>query len=531
MRCPASVLRTSLACLTILAVTACEGEVPVNEMAQPLPRPQVQALSSYEAAVGDEIEVIGDGFVDDATGWTEVTFRGVYQTAGGSRDVQFTTVAERLDDNRLIFRFGPYQVPFSRTGAELGTFRGEIFATNHGFDGREQPQNPAGRLTTDVAVRPSLVIRDIEAVGDGFASDCNHVGTRLINFVPYRITVETVGFEAEQFTYSVSAGAIDGLTPSVEPQMFTHLSEFGPTTIDTLGELEELRFGGVPIGVPVYRASISVEAQGTDGNTYSQFFMVTVHSPISVRYDGRVEFAELMEPVPVSGCIPGGFNGREVAYSESTSETRTLSTQQTFTSNWTKSYSQEHEESYGEGGSEANKIGFASADEANWNWNVNGSVMAGGEAGIPFVTKGKVELRGGFGRDWGGRHTDTRTGEQSWTKTASYNESVSMTEQVAETISEANSETWTVSSENSEALAIRTWVLPNHFGVFYRQTTRLVRRGQIIAMDLCGNESIVGEMILNDYTWAPALGMETECPPFPVSDLPAAECLIPPCEN
>lgn len=523
-----------LAALALL-IGGCDDQTfNPGETPEPVPQPMVGSLSTYSAAVGDTIRFSGAGFVSPDEGWTEVTFRGTYHHDGQAEPVNFSIELDRESDGTLVWhRFGPYQIPFTRAGNTLGTFEGEVFATNFTYDGREQRQEQGTFHPVTFEVRPSLVIRDLRAAGetpDGqeFESDCNFTGTRLINYVPYRMRVEAVGFAPDSFTYTISSGMLGEGGPASQSTTIEHLAS---TTIDSLGEIEPFRFAEVPMGVPVYRASVSIDAIAEDGSHYEQYMMVTVHQPLYVRYRGGVEIAELMEPEPVSGCIPGGLNGMNVTYSEMTTDTRTISSTETFTSGWTDTYTNSHTETYGESGTESNSIGFSRSDERNWNWNINGSVMAGGEAGVPLVTKGKVELRVGGGRDWGGSHTDTASGEQAWQQTASYTEAQSITEAHAETISQAHSETWTISSSQSETLSITRWLLPGHFGVFYRQTTRMIREGEIIAMDLCGNETVVGRIVLNDYTWAPDFAMGTGCPPLPESGLPPAQCLIPPCDE
>jgi hypothetical protein len=517
----------SLMSLVTLMV-ACDGiEDPGTEPLAPVPTPTVESLSTLSAAVGDEITINGSGFIAESEGYTEITMRGVYHHDGISDNVNITVPVSRLDANTLRWRFGPYRIPFTATGNQLGTFEGEVFATNYSHDGRERRQDvDFQEIAFDV--RPSLVVREVTAAGDDFESDCNIIGTRLINFVPYRLSVEAVGFRAEEFYYSVAGGLLSEEGPSESRSDFFHEAA---SNIDSLGINEALTFAEVPMGVPVYSTSISATAYSETGEQYEQFIMLTVHQPIFVRYRGGVELAEIMEPVPITGCIPGGMQGRQLTYSESVSETRTLSTSHSFSQGWQNSYTEAHTETYGESGSEANKIGYSSSDQNNWNWNVNGQVMVGGEAGVPLVTKGKVEVRVGGGRDWGGSHTDTESGETAWSQTASFTEALSLTEQHSETINEAFTEVWTVSSSESELRGYSVFLIPNHFGVWFRQTTRNIRRAEIIAMDLCGNETVVGEMIMNDYTWAVDLAMGTECPPYPESMLPVAQCVIPPCEE
>lgn len=533
VRVMSSVKRLGMGCigaLCVILLVACPGtEPPDDPDPVEVPVPQIDALSAYQASVGEPLRFMGSGFIGEEEGYTEVTFRGTYNHDGIDEPVNFSVEVGRDDENTVTWdRFGPYQIPFTRSGNKIGTFQGEVFATNFTHDGQERRQTEEFH-SVDFEVRPSLVVRDLTAFGDTFSSDCNFVGTRVVNFVPYRMGVEAVGFEAEEFVYTVSSGLLDqGEFPTDGPTTFNHGAG---SSLDALGEIESLRFAEVPMGVPVYRSSISVDAISTSGEHFEQFLMLTVHEPLFVRYRGGVEVAEIYEPTPVSSCMHGGPNGADVTYGESVSETKTISSSQTLTAGWTSSYTQQHSESYGEGGVEANTIGFSTSDQSHWNFNVHGEGMIGAEGGFGPFAKAKASVTIGGGTDWGSSHTDTRQGQQSWSQTTNYSESVSRTEQNQESITEAMTRTQTTSETHTTLLNYNRYLLPNQFGVFYRQTTRMVRRAEVVAMDLCGNETIIGEFVMNDYTWAPDLAMGPECPPFPVSVLPIAECLIPPCDE
>jgi hypothetical protein len=523
------VIAFSVAAFAALAFAACDDDTTTPPSVTPPPTPAILSLSRTAVAVGDELRFTGSGFIDPEQGYTVVTFRGVYSHDGVEEQVNRDVRVSRVDDATVSWlRFGPYRIPFTAAGNQLGTFSGEVFATNYTNDGREQRQT-APFQAVSIEVLPSLIVRDMNASGDDWSSDCVNVGTRLVNYVPYRVSVEAVGFDAEEFTYTVSSGLLDwDDQPSSEPTTFTHVAG---GSVDSLGDVELIRFAEVPLGVPVYRASISVVATSATGDRFEQLLMMTVHQPLFVRYRGGVEVAEMMEPEPVSSCMPGGSTGRDVAYSEQTTDTRTISTSNTLTQGWQNSYTEQHTDSYGESGSEANAIGFSSSDTETWNWNVHGDVMVGAEGGFGPFAKAKAEVRVGGGHDWGGSSTETTTGQQTWTQTSSYSEAISLTEQNQESISQAMTVSQTDSTSYTTSLGYRGYLLPNQYGVFYRQTTRLIRRAEIIAMDLCGNETIVGEFIMNDYTWAPDLAMDALCPPFPESALPEAQCLIPPCEE
>lgn len=517
----ASVLGTAV---LVMSLVGCDDvQDPGPDPVTPVPTPTVDSLSALSAALGDEITINGSGFIDEAEGWTEITLRGEYTHDGITENVNISVPVSRDDENTARWRFGPYRIPFTQAGNHIGTFQGQVFATNYSHDGRERRQDlDFQEIAFDV--RPSLVVREVTAASDSFESDCTIIGTRLINFVPYRVSVEAVGFEADEFYYSIAGGL---LTEEGGSDERTDIHHVAASNLDSLGVNEDLTFAEVPMGVPVYSTSISVTAYGADGEQYDQFLMLTVHQPLFVRYRGGVERAEVMEPVPVSGCIPGGMQGIQLTYSETVSETRTQSVSHSFSQGWQDSYTESHSETYGETGSESNSIGFSRAEQDNWNWNINGQVMAGCEAGVPLVTKGKVEVRVGGGRDWGGSFTNTESGEQQWMQTASFSEANSITESYSETINEAFTTDFTQSTTESELRGYSVFLIPNHYGVWFRQTTRNIRRAEIIAMDLCGNETVVGEMLMNEYTWAANLAMGSECPEE--SLLPEAECIIPPC--
>lgn len=96
------------------------------------------------------------------------------------------------------------------------------------------------------------------------------------------------------------------------------------------------------------------------------------------------------------------------------------------------------------------------------------------------------------------------------------------TERVARTI---------VSSESLATSQTISGTIPrNQVGIFYRQTTRNVKRVEVRSYDLCGLSQHVGEMQFNDWTWAPELALGKSCdqvPPPPT--LPAAKCFVSPC--
>jgi hypothetical protein len=105
--------------------------------------------------------------------------------------------------------------------------------------------------------------------------------------------------------------------------------------------------------------------------------------------------------------------------------------------------------------------------------------------------------------------TSVNVGISAWVFTAGFGMSV----------------TETISSDESESLSMSGTVHPNQYGVFYRQTERLERKGQIVKRAACGADTVVGTASVTDWNWAPDLAITTNgtCPPAPKTNLPAAQ--------
>ncbi len=85
-----------------------------------------------------------------------------------------------------------------------------------------------------------------------------------------------------------------------------------------------------------------------------------------------------------------------------------------------------------------------------------------------------------------------------------------------------------VSSSDSQGLSFNRHILPNQYGVVYRQTQRLLRRGDIVEYTVCGERNVIGEALLTDWSWSPDIAITHNglCPPLPPSNLPEAKCYI-----
>jgi len=593
--------------------------------------PQVEATSHALVKVGQTLEFFGRGFLKKSLGVSQLRFEGVFTDRLGlesSVDLSVTPLygGQEIDGHeRKILtwpRVGPFRNPFTRDERN-GVFRGTVQVINSYDDGFVD-SGPAIPLNLEIA--PSIVIERFEPIH----ADCGAPALRVFPGVPYRMAVKVGGVSATRFIYEFNQiNGDEGITT------FDH--DFGEgqvTSGDEVGASSEIIvFNPIPEDLQSYVTGVRVIAYDDEGNFTETALPIGVHRPIEVTYDGSYELAERYEPVPVSGCIPGGV-GNSVSYSESVSETRTQSVSMTVSNSWSNQQgrnvsnstsegisvgesssrtlgesSSEHErvsESTGEtySQSETNNMGFSSSDGESWSWSLSqgesqqdyerrmnsmygqasGSVAVGvsGEGSVPGFAKvsGSVETKVGV---TAGTSTGATTGASTRTSTQRGHTmagSSSSTESYGSAVSEGNSvsidgtyvasnsnssssantmgmsrgRTWNlsegssmseaVSENNAEAISEATvksesrtvsqslsGVIPRgRFGIFYRQTTRWVRRAEVRSFDLCGVASHMGELQFNEWDWAPDLAIGNECEALPPpSTMPSARCFIQPC--
>jgi hypothetical protein len=126
--------------------------------------------------------------------------------------------------------------------------------------------------------------------------------------------------------------------------------------------------------------------------------------------------------------------------------------------------------------------------------------------------------------------SESMTEGMSNTRTWDFSEGTS----INEVSSIGNSETISNSMVSSESKGISQsfsgYIPRGRYGIFYRQTTRWVRRAEVVSYDLCGIASHMGELLFNEWDWAPDLAIGDNCDVTPPpSNLPTARCLISPC--
>lgn len=514
-------IRRSLGLLTVatLLATGCAyGETDTGRE-PPIPAAHVAALSTYEAGVGTLVEVYGSDFPDREIGDTKLWFRGTFIADDGTRhtiDEEFDT--RRVDPGTLRWTtFGPYRVPFG-PGNQIGTFDGTVAARIHMKDGTIVDDRQPTPIT--FTVHPSILVHELQPV----TASCGGPVTRALGGAPYRLRVEAVGFEPATFTYALAAPTV----PDQEPIIVRHVAT---GRFDTVGERNDFTFPFVPNGELSYGAILNVEASDATGRTFQTSFAIGVHRPLEVYYNGNVEIGELMAPAPVSGCIPGGEAGRAADYVESESETRTRG----YNVSWNESWLNTHttSESSSVTVSETNGVGFSTTDHQTFRWELGTEVgyEVGGNIGLSELisvgVKGHVNVRGSIGGERG--HSETSSVNR--TEGISRSETTTETDSVSMGGGESEGFSWSVSSSETISRGFGGHVIAGTYGVFYRQTLRLLRRAALVTYNQCGAPQVVGEVDFTDWTWSPDLALGEQCPPLPRSNLPEAQCIISPCSG
>jgi hypothetical protein len=284
--------------------------------------------------------------------------------------------------------------------------------------------------------------------------NCETLSGNILEKVRNKILVKPYRIAASTFKYQV-------ITP-------WNSYEFENNYNSAVNEdwIDNIVLDEVPQNISSYIAVLNVIATNEEGDIAETSLPFKVVRPIEVKHFGKYELAEVYEPVPVTGCIPGTV-GNNVQYSESETETRQNSVSINVSKNWSNSLSSSLSSTNAEGISvaetsgtvnssslsnsetqsesysntynsgESSNIQYNTTDGENWSWSldnsssnaqsnsssqstntgVQGSTTVGvsGEGSLPFLAKasGKVEVSAGVSRNWGNTNTSGESTTES----------------------------------------------------------------------------------------------------------------------
>jgi len=346
-------LLASTAALTAL-IAGCADPAPTADPTAPA----VTGLEKSSYSVGETMWFYGRNFAVDAEGRTRLHFRGTYTSATGQAPVRLTItpLVEQTEDGRTVARwsrFGPFTNPFDVTGAP-GVFEGNIIAeTTDGDATRAVDSKPE---TFRIEVKPSILIETLQPI----QASCGTPAVRALAGLAYHIGVRAVGIEPVRWDWSVAR--VNGQESVVT---WSHDAD---ATLDAgrdvLGDGpdEPVIFEPVPDADQFYVTIVRVVGTDAQGNQVETALPLSVHRPFEVAAYGERAVAEVYEPFPASGCIPGSIETR-LRYAETRSESRQRSVSVTVSQSFAESTGISRDASWSEGvetgRSESQSIGSA----------------------------------------------------------------------------------------------------------------------------------------------------------------------------
>ncbi len=349
----------------------------------------------------------------------------------GADGFTYETYSSVLNNNQFIInRFLNTRIPF-----------GQSYKLNFVLE----TENSQVLRVMPIDIEPSIIVNSFCA-----SDNCESLSSNVLESVKNKLTISFYNIAPVKVRYIVT-------TPN---DSFQILHEFNsPIQEDWI---ENLVFEKVKEEYSSYISKIEILAYDVDSNEAKTELPFRVVRPIEIKHFGNYELAEIYEPVPVTGCIPGTV-GNSVQYSESQTETRQTSVSVSYNKSWSDSNSTSSSTSNSEGISvnetnstvansslsesetqsesfsdtasqgESNNVQFSTSDGENWSWSlgesesqtsgtsqgentntgVSGSTTVGvsGEGSLPFLAKasGKVEVSAGIQRGWGSTNSTSES--------------------------------------------------------------------------------------------------------------------------
>ena len=349
----------------------------------------------------------------------------------GADGFTYETYSNVIDDNQFIInRFLNTRIPF-----------GQDYSLNFVLETEKSQVSK----TIPIDIKPSIIVNSFCA-----SDNCESLTSNILEGVKNKLTISFYNIAPVTVRYIIT-------TPK---DNFQILHEFNsPIQEDWI---ENLIFKKVKKEYSSYISKIEILAYDINSNEAKTALPFRVVRPIEIKHFGNYELAEIYDPVPVTGCIPGTV-GNRVQYSESQTETRQTSVSVSYNKSWSDSNSTSLATSNSEGISvnetnstivnsslsesetqtesfsdttsqgESSNIQFSTSDGENWSWSlgesesqtsgtsqgestntgVNGSTTVGasGEGSLPFLAKasGKVEVSAGIQRGWGNTNSTTES--------------------------------------------------------------------------------------------------------------------------
>jgi hypothetical protein len=432
-------------------------------------KPVVVQASPDSLSVGEQLVLLGQDFIEADRGQLVISFKGTYfDDQGASQSVELQQKATLVAPGKVSWKLWP-NIVFHPNGDRLGYFLGDLQIINSGKDGSQMTSDP---FRTKITVGASLIPRLVQPAG----TTCQPLVEKTLEDKGFLMMVEAVGLrpatEESPITFSWSFMA----------QHWQVSTSYGTMDPSAVFPKE---------GAVVLEDTITSGTQSSIQDGGSRMFIVKVASDIW----GSTSLKELK-----TGKVPSGAGDFEtsvnVAATDATGKTLSLSIPLNVSriamlhydgaSSIAERYEPVMVTDCISGGNDVGRQVTYSDDKSEtysrsigFNYNMGGGVSLSPFPSNPFALG--INFNVGFGVDVSG----------------------------------------SVSSTKSQGLNISGQILPGLYGVFYRQTTKLYRIGNLVGRNECGQDIDLGEAIVTDYLFTPELATGSTC--VPPSKLPKAE--------
>jgi hypothetical protein len=182
------------------------------------------------------------------------------------------------------------------------------------------------------------------------------------------------------------------------------------------------------------------------------------------------------------------------------------------------------------GTSRGNTEGTRQSTSTNRGYSMSGSGSESRGFGSALSESRSTNVSGTYALGRTSSNSETNSQTMNNTRTWDFSEGTSINEVASTGNGEAISNSMITSESKGISQSFSGYIPRGRYGIFYRQTTRWVRRADVVSYDLCGIASHMGELQFNEWDWAPDLAIGEDCDVIPPpSNLPRARCLISPC--
>ncbi len=338
--------------------------------------PTMESLTPSAMVLGDKVQVFGDGFIPNQYGKTLLHLSGIYtDSTGASHNYEGDTLLDVKNVAVASFEFE--ELFFLPSGDKIGTFQGSasiISVLDEAYRSDDiQSELSSSEVTVSMKVEPSIGIVQLRSVTE---AGCSPVTEGSVGDQQLALTVETIGMDAatssNPVTYRITflsptlkvtyvkddaydLWPIPALEPAFSSDAKPGESHFNIVVTDGNQMVLDptYRKDRVTVNPPVQMggqtfdsnlllqrfstgatdgrsttATLLVEAIPQSGNSISRIISFGIAEAWAVQsYNQNIRLMERSDPVPVSGCFPGGDIGTNLTYSEgsSISKSRSLS--------------------------------------------------------------------------------------------------------------------------------------------------------------------------------------------------------------